>query len=345
MKLAISRDGTRLRVGRQSFPLYPGDGRNGTTLCEGGWYPKAQIHFEQIRHMQEAEFPRDLEVTVVPDRSDYKHVSMMSISRCGERICFDLACNYFLQQWSEPVNLRDFFAALVREMTKLRAFTVVQSVESSGYGDEVLTLWLTAEVDIGARLHDRYRGLMRLLKSAHEEALAHAVRAASAKVLARPSMRARLLAVTRREQPRAFICHDSRDKSKVARPIAHRLAALTCPVWYDEFSLQVGDRLRESIEAGLKQAGKCILIISPRFLSNDSWSKTEFDSIFTRELMERNDILLPVWVGVTPRQVFAYSPALANRVGIRWSLGVDEVVRQLHAATKPGARRRSVEEG
>jgi len=339
MTLAISRDGTRLRVGRRYFKLHPGDGRHGVMLCEGNLHPNG-IQFDQIRHIKESEFPRDLELILQPDRTEYSHVAWMSISRLGERICFDLTCDYYFNRWAEPINLRDFFAALVREMTKLRTFTIDQFVERGVYGDDVLALLLSAEFDIGTRLHDRYRGLMRMLQSAHEEALARVVPVASAKMLARPSIRAHLLAVARRERPRAFICHDSRDKSKVAEPIAQRLAALTCPVWYDKFSLQVGDRLRESIEAGLKQAGKCILIISPRFLSNQGWSKMEFDSIFSRELMERKDILLPVWVGVTPRQVFEYSPALANRVGINWSLGLNEVVRQLYAATSRRSRKR-----
>lgn len=55
----------------------------------------------------------------------------------------------------------------------------------------------------------------------------------------------------RLERPLAFIAHDSRDKDAIARPIAVGLARLMCPVWFDEFSLRVSDRLRESIERGL----------------------------------------------------------------------------------------------
>ena len=53
------------------------------------------------------------------------------------------------------------------------------------------------------------------------------------------------------EVPLAFISHDSRDKDDIARPIATRLRGMGCPVWYDEFSLTVGQSLRESIEEGL----------------------------------------------------------------------------------------------
>lgn len=134
------------------------------------------------------------------------------------------------------------------------------------------------------------------------------------------------------EKPLAFISHDTRDKDAVARPVAIGLIRLMCPVWFDEFTLKVGDRLRESIEKGIRECQKCILVLSPNFLSNPGWTKTEFNSIFTRELIEGTDFLLPIWYGVTKKQVFDYSPTLADRVGVNWDLGEKEVVRRLHRA-------------
>jgi hypothetical protein len=138
--------------------------------------------------------------------------------------------------------------------------------------------------------------------------------------------------MTELEQPLAFISHDSRDKADVAGPIAVGLQKLMCPVWYDEFSLKVGDHLRESIERGLKEARKCVLVLSPNFFSNSGWTKTEFNSIFTREILEQKSVVLPVWYKVTPKDVYEYSPSLADRVGLNWDRGADEVIRQLHRA-------------
>lgn len=136
------------------------------------------------------------------------------------------------------------------------------------------------------------------------------------------------------EKPLAFICHDSRDKKQVARPIALGLSKLMCPVWYDEFSLEVGARLRESIEKGLKESKKCILVLSQQFLGNTGWTRAEFNSVFTRELIEKQDVLLPVWFGITKEQVYEFSPSLADRVAVDWSLGEDEVVRRLYRAMR-----------
>jgi hypothetical protein len=140
---------------------------------------------------------------------------------------------------------------------------------------------------------------------------------------------------SKREKPLAFISHDSRDKEAVAAPIALGLSKLVCPVWYDDYSLKVGARLRESIERGIKECEKCILILSPHFLSNPGWTKVEFNSVFTREIIEKRDVLLPVWVGVTKEQVFDYSPSLVDRVGAQWHRGEDVVVRDLYKAIVP----------
>ena len=108
---------------------------------------------------------------------------------------------------------------------------------------------------------------------------------------------------------------------------------MRCPVWYDEFSLKIGDNLRESIEKGLKECKKCILVLSPNFLSNKGWAKTEFDSIFTRQILEKQKLLLPIWYKVSEHDVYSYSPSLSNVKGTDWeSHDEEEVCRQLYSA-------------
>jgi len=136
------------------------------------------------------------------------------------------------------------------------------------------------------------------------------------------------------QQPLAFISHDSKDKDEVARPLAQRLQKLMCPVWFDEFSLKVGDSLRESIEKGIKECKKCILILSPNFLSNKGWTKTEFNSVFTREILSKENVILPVWHGVNKKQVYEYSPSLADKIAANWEQGIDEVTKKLYQVIK-----------
>lgn len=139
------------------------------------------------------------------------------------------------------------------------------------------------------------------------------------------------------EKPLAFISHDSRDKDAFVRELAHELVKNYCTVWYDEFSLKVGDSLRASIERGLRETKKCIVVLSPNFLSNDGWGRAEFDSVFTREILEKQNVILPVWLNVDVKDVYNYSPRLADKVGLAATLGVPEVARLLANAVKTGA--------
>ncbi|MCC6697248.1 MAG: toll/interleukin-1 receptor domain-containing protein [Candidatus Hydrogenedentes bacterium] len=136
------------------------------------------------------------------------------------------------------------------------------------------------------------------------------------------------------EKPLAFISHDSRDKDALVRELALEMVKCMCPVWYDEYSLRVGDSLRASIEKGLKETRKCVLVLSPNFLSNNGWGKAEFDSVFTREILEERNVILPVWHNVDRKQVYDYSPRLADRLGLSSSLGAQELARRLANSVK-----------
>ena len=139
------------------------------------------------------------------------------------------------------------------------------------------------------------------------------------------------------EVPLAFISHDSRDKDTFVRELAHELASNLCTVWYDEFSLAVGDSLRASIERGLRETKKCIVVLSPSFLSNSGWGRAEFDSIFTREIVEQRNVMLPIWLGVGLKEVYEFSPRLADKVGLPSSLGIKEIARLLAIAVRAEA--------
>jgi hypothetical protein len=141
-------------------------------------------------------------------------------------------------------------------------------------------------------------------------------------------------AKSRLESPLAFISYDSRDREPFVRELASTLQRMLCPVWYDEYSLIAGQSLRESIEKGLRECRKCVLVLSENFLSNGGWTKAEFDTVFSREILEQQSVVVPVWHGVSKEQIYAYSPRLLDKVGISSSLGVEEVARRIARAVE-----------
>lgn len=131
----------------------------------------------------------------------------------------------------------------------------------------------------------------------------------------------------------AFISHASEDKADFVRPLAERLRQEHIEVWYDEFSLRVGDSLRRSIDKGLSQSRFGVVVLSPSFFAK-GWAQRELDGLVAREIDEHG-ILLPVWHGVTRSDILAYSPPLADKVATSSADGIDEVVRKLCEVIRP----------
>lgn len=132
----------------------------------------------------------------------------------------------------------------------------------------------------------------------------------------------------------AFVCHASEDKDAFVRPLAERLREQRIEVWYDEFSLKVGDSLRRSIDLGLSQSRFGIVVLSPHFFSKQ-WSQWELDGLVARQNSSNSGVILPVWHQVKQADVLAYSPPLADKIAIESSVGLDEVVRRLVTAIRP----------
>lgn len=137
------------------------------------------------------------------------------------------------------------------------------------------------------------------------------------------------------EKSWAFISHDSRDKEELVRPLADKLRSMMCPVWYDEYSLKVGDSLRESIDNGIAEARKCVLVLSPNFLANPGWTKGEFNAAVGKHFSAGGAVLLPIWHGVSRDQVAEYSPMIADIHALRSDIGIDELAGKLFPAIRP----------
>ena len=131
------------------------------------------------------------------------------------------------------------------------------------------------------------------------------------------------------ERPLAFISHAKSDSREFAKKLANELSRLGCPVWFDEYSMKIGDSLVESIESGLKETDKCIFILSPDFLANEGWCKHEFKTASMKQIFEKRNIMLPVWHGVNADDVYEYSAILADTVGVQSSLGEQQIAQKI----------------
>jgi hypothetical protein len=113
----------------------------------------------------------------------------------------------------------------------------------------------------------------------------------------------------------AFISHAAEDKEEVARPLAHELTRLGLRVWYDDYELHVGDSLRRRIDDGLARSRFGIVVLSPSFFAKN-WPQYELDGLVTKEMQNREKVILPLWHKVSKDEVIRYSPTLADKVAL-----------------------------
>ncbi|MBN8529162.1 MAG: TIR domain-containing protein [Caulobacterales bacterium] len=131
-----------------------------------------------------------------------------------------------------------------------------------------------------------------------------------------------------------FICHASEDKDAVARPLAEALREWHLDVWYDEFSMKVGDSLREAIDRGLASCRYGVVIVSPAFFQK-RWTQREMNGLVAREMSEGRKLVLPIWHDVELSDVVAYSPPLADVVATRSSVGMERMCADLLRTIRP----------
>jgi hypothetical protein len=108
-----------------------------------------------------------------------------------------------------------------------------------------------------------------------------------------------------------FISHASEDKEAVAWPLANLLVERDLVVWYDEFSLTVGDSLRRNIDRGLASSRFGVIVLSPDFFLKE-WPQAELDGLVAKQRSRGGKVVLPIWHRITKDEVLAQSPTLAD---------------------------------
>ena len=131
-----------------------------------------------------------------------------------------------------------------------------------------------------------------------------------------------------------FISHANEDKDSFVRPLAAELRRLGLRVWYDEFTLQPGDSISESIDRGLADSRCGLVILSDSFIVKP-WPKKELAGLVTLQI-ERGQLVIPVWYKVSKQDVLAFSPTLADRAAIiATDVPVSEVALKVLELVRP----------
>lgn len=125
-----------------------------------------------------------------------------------------------------------------------------------------------------------------------------------------------------------FISYASEDKEAIAYPLAEELKRNGYRVWFDEFSMSVGDSLRRSIDKGMVKSKFGIVIFSKSFFRK-GWTNYELDGLVEMNI-NAPGTLLPIWLNVSKKEVAEYSRSLSNILAIDGTnLSPAEIVQRL----------------
>ncbi|MCJ7655170.1 MAG: toll/interleukin-1 receptor domain-containing protein [Dehalococcoidia bacterium] len=124
-----------------------------------------------------------------------------------------------------------------------------------------------------------------------------------------------------------FICHASEDKERFVEALASKLRGVQVSVWYDDFSLRLGDQLKDKIDEGLARSRFGIVVLSKYFFVK-KWPQDELNVLVQRDSFNRK-VILPIWLDVDYNDVFTQSPLLAGHVAARAEEGLDTIVEKI----------------
>ena len=135
-----------------------------------------------------------------------------------------------------------------------------------------------------------------------------------------------------------FISHASEDKDSLVRPLAEALGDKGARIWYDEFTLNVGDSIHEAISKGLRTSRAGIVVLSRDFFAK-RWPRHELDGLMALAGRRPGRNILPIWHGVNAHQVSGFSPGLAGIFALSTrNLNPDEIADILLASPDTPAR-------
>jgi hypothetical protein len=131
-----------------------------------------------------------------------------------------------------------------------------------------------------------------------------------------------------------FISHAYEDKAEVVQPLATVLRKLGVRVWYDEFTLRVGDSLSRSIDEGLRESRFGLVVLSPSFFAK-GWPQHELSGLWSREIGQEK-VILPLWHRITKEEVLAQSPTLVDKLALNTAdKTIDHIAIELLAVIRP----------
>ncbi|WP_429201230.1 toll/interleukin-1 receptor domain-containing protein [Aeromonas veronii] len=123
-----------------------------------------------------------------------------------------------------------------------------------------------------------------------------------------------------------FISYASDDEN-YASELAKHLKYLGINIWFAPLSLKIGDKLLDSINAGLIASEYGLLLLSPKYIEKN-WTRYELD-ILHRQHIEGDKKLFPLWHNVDKDKIDKWNPGLSGIIAMKSSDSLGSISRQI----------------
>lgn len=108
-----------------------------------------------------------------------------------------------------------------------------------------------------------------------------------------------------------FLSHASKDKLTYVEELKKTLDILGVEVFYDKDTIEWGDTWKEMIYEGLEKSEFAIMVISENFFDRE-WTELELKELLERQNEEGQKLILPILHNITPEQLKAKYPIVAD---------------------------------
>ncbi len=123
-----------------------------------------------------------------------------------------------------------------------------------------------------------------------------------------------------------FISYATEDET-YAQELERSLRFLGFKIWFAPLTLQVGDKLLDSINAGLMASEYGLVVVSAGYISK-SWTRYELD-VLHRQHIESDKRLFPLWHGVGKEQIDQWNPGLSGIVALKSSEDTSSIAEKI----------------
>lgn len=118
-------------------------------------------------------------------------------------------------------------------------------------------------------------------------------------------------AQTSRKMYDVFLSHASKDKIIYVEELKQTLDILGVQVFYDKDTIEWGDAWKQKIYEGLEKSEFAIIVISENFFDRE-WTELELKELLERQNEEGQKLILPILHNITPEQLKAKYPIVAD---------------------------------